>query len=81
VSLHYGRDQTVTWTGRVRIPGAPHTHVIHIANGAYAVIPDRGVPPWAMALIGIGVLILAGIGAVLIRPMLARPRRRQQGGA
>jgi hypothetical protein len=81
VSLYYGNHQTVTWTGRVRIPGAPATRVIHTANGAYTAIPDGGVPPWAMALIGIGVLILAGIGAVLIRPMLARPRRRQQGRA
>jgi hypothetical protein len=81
ISLYYGNHQTVSWTGRVRIPGAPATRVIHTANGAYTVIPDGGVPPWAMALIGIGVLILAGIGAVLIRPMLARPRRRQQSRA
>lgn len=81
VSLYYGNHQTVSWTGRVEIPGAPATRIIHTANGAYTVIPDGGVPPWAMALIGIGVLILAGIGAVLIRPMLARPRRRQQSRA
>jgi hypothetical protein len=72
VSLNYGNHQTVTWTGQVTMPGASNTHVIHTANGAYAVIPNGGVPPWAIALIGIGVLILAGIGGVLIRPVLAR---------
>lgn len=77
VSLSYGNHQTLSWTGQVTIPGAPATHVIHTANGAYAVIPNGGVPPWAIALIGIGVLILAGIGGVLVRPMLARrPGRR-----
>jgi hypothetical protein len=82
VSLNYGNNQTVSWTGRVKIPGAPATHTIQTANGAYTVIPDGGVPPWAMALIGIGVLILAGIGGVLVRPMLSRrPRRRQQSRA
>jgi hypothetical protein len=82
VSLSYGNDQTLSWTGQVTIPGAPATHVIHTANGAYAVIPNGGVPPWAIALIGIGVLILAGIGGVLVRPMLARrPGRRTRAGA
>jgi hypothetical protein len=72
VLLSYGNHQTLSWTGQVTIPGAPATHVIHTANGAYAVIPNGGVPPWAIALIGIGVLILAGIGGVLVRPVLAR---------
>jgi hypothetical protein len=72
VSLNYGNHQTLSWTGQVTIPGAPATHLIHTANGAYAVIPNGGVPPWAIALIGIGVLILAGIGGVLVRPVLAR---------
>jgi hypothetical protein len=77
VLLHYGNHQTVSWTGRVTIPGAPDTHVIHTANGAYAVVPNGGVPPWAIALIAIGVLILAGIGGVLVRPVLARRSSRR----
>jgi hypothetical protein len=81
VLLSYGNHQTLTWTGRVTIPGAPATHVIHTANGAYAVIPNGGVPPWAIALIGIGVLILAGIGGVLVRPVLARRPRRRAGAS
>jgi hypothetical protein len=81
VSLSYGNDQTLTWTGQVTIPGAPATHVIHTANGAYAVIPNGGVPPWAIALIGIGVLILAGIGGVLVRPVLARRPGRRAGAS
>ena len=81
ISLHYGNHQTVSWTGRVRIPGAPATRVIHTANGAYTVIPDGGVPPWGMALIGIGGLILAGIGGLLVRPLLARRPRRRVGAS
>jgi Bacterial protein of unknown function (DUF916) len=77
VSLSYGSHQTVSWAGTVRIPGASDTRVIHTANGAYTVIPKGGVPPWAAALIGIGVLMLAGIGAVLLRPLLTRQRRRR----
>ncbi len=82
VSLYYGNHQTVSWAGMVRIPGAPATRVIHTANGAYTVIPKGGVPPWAMALIGIGVLILAGLGGLLVRPVLARrPPRRTSAAA
>jgi hypothetical protein len=76
VSLYYGSHQTVSWAGLVRIPGASETRVIHTANGAYTVISKGGVPPWAVALIGIGVLMLAGISAVLLRPLLTRQRRR-----
>jgi hypothetical protein len=76
VTLSYGSHQTVSWTGSVRIPGAPDTRTIHTANGAYTVIPNGGVPPWALTLIGIGVLMLAGIAALLLRPTLTRLRRR-----
>ena len=77
ISLYYGSHQTVSWAGTVRIPGASDTRIIHTANGAYTVIPKGGVPPWAVALIGIGVLMLAGISAVLLRPLLTRQRRRR----
>ena len=75
VTLDYGNHQTLSWSGVVQIPGAPNTRIIHTANGAYTVISKGGIPPWAAALIGIGVLMLAGIGAVLLRPLLTRQRR------
>jgi hypothetical protein len=76
ISVDYGSHQTVSWTGTVRIPGASDTRIIHTANGAYTVIPNGGIPPWALTLIGIGVLMLAGMAAVLLRPLLTRLRRR-----
>ncbi|MGD0245797.1 MAG: hypothetical protein ABSB59_36485 [Streptosporangiaceae bacterium] len=71
--LGYGRGLTVRWAGTVTVPGAPSTRTYHTGLGAYTVVPSgSSVPPWAIALMIIGVLALV-VMAVLLR----RSRRRR----
>jgi hypothetical protein len=70
VRLGYGNGLTVTWAGLVTVPASPRNRIVHTGPGAYSVVPSAGIPPWAIALFIIGVLIL---GAVTV--LLARPRR------
>jgi hypothetical protein len=67
VLLGYGHGLTVRWAGAVTIPAPPSTRIYHTGNGAYTIVPSgSSVPPWAIALIIIGVLALA-VMAVLLR--------------
>ena len=70
--LRYGHHQTVRWAGQVTVPAAPGSRIAHTGNGAYSVIPKGGVPVWAVVLIGVGVLALAGVGVLLFRLRGAR---------
>jgi hypothetical protein len=74
VRLRYGRGQVVTWTGQVTIPAVPRARIVHTGPGAYAVVPAGGIPAWAIALIVIGGLLLAGV-AVLLVLLVLRLRR------
>jgi hypothetical protein len=74
IHIGYGEGHVVSWFGRVTIPGAPAGRVVRTGNGAYALVSQNGIPGWAMALIIIGLLILAGISFLLYRQR--RPRWR-----
>lgn len=67
VSIHYGNGQTVSWAGPVTVPAPPSTRIIHTGPGTYTSVPQGGIPVWAIVLICIGVLILAGIGVLIVR--------------
>jgi hypothetical protein len=73
VVLGYGQGLTVRWTGTVTVPVPPATRIYHTGAGAYTVVPSgSSVPPWAIALMIIGVLALA-VMAVLLRRLRRRP--------
>jgi hypothetical protein len=74
IRIRYGQGHVVSWFGPVTIPGAPAGRVVRTGNGAYALISQSGIPPWGVALIIIGLLILAGISLLLYRQR--RPRWR-----
>lgn len=57
IRLSYAGGST-RWKGVLTVPGGQHTTTVHVGNGAYAHVPDRGIPAWAIALIVIGALIL-----------------------
>jgi len=74
VLLGYGHGLTVRWAGTVTVPVPPRTRIYHTGAGAYTVVPAGSVPPWAIALIIVGVLALA-VMAVLLRRLRRRPGR------
>ncbi|HTU73238.1 MAG TPA: DUF916 domain-containing protein [Trebonia sp.] len=74
IRISYGSGHVVSWHGPVAIPGAPAGRVVHVGNGAYALISQNGIPPWGVVLIIMGLLILAGISFLLYRQR--RPRWR-----
>jgi hypothetical protein len=75
----------VIWSGLVNLPPRKITRIYHTANGVYVSLPANTIPPWAVALMVLGGLLVAGLVLVLIRSrrQLARPagargtRRRQ----
>jgi hypothetical protein len=69
VWLGYGNGLIARWAGLVTVPAPPRTRIIHTGPGAYSVVPDAGIPVWAIALLVIGVLLLllAAMAAVLLR--------------
>jgi hypothetical protein len=73
VWLRYGNGLIARWAGPVTVPAEPRARIIHTGRGAYSSIPYNGIPAWAIALLVIGVLLLAAIVAVLLRL-----RRRSQ---
>ena len=73
VLLGYGHGLTVRWAGTVTVPALPATRIYHTGAGAYTVVPaGSSVPPWAIALMIIGVLALA-VMAVLLRRLRRGP--------
>jgi hypothetical protein len=67
VRLLYGNGQQVRWAGQVTIPAPPHARIVHTAKGVYSVIPQATFPPWAMALLMLGGLLLAAVAVLLFR--------------
>ena len=67
VRIHYGQGQTVRWSGTVALPKTTIARVVHTGPGAYAVIPKSGIPGWAIALIVVGGVAIAGVAVLLIR--------------
>ena len=74
VRLGYGNGLIVRWAGLVSVPAPPPERIVHTGPGAYSVVPDAGIPAWAVALLVVGVLVLAAMAAVL----LLRLRRRRR---
>lgn len=73
VRIGYGDGLIVSWAGLVTVPAPPHTRIVHTGPGAYSVVPEGGIPPWAVALLVVGVLVLAAVAVLLLRM-----RRRSQ---
>jgi hypothetical protein len=67
VRLGYGNGLIATWTGLVTVPAPPRARIVHTGPGDYSVVPYAGTPVWAVALLVIGVLVLAALAAVLLR--------------
>jgi hypothetical protein len=72
VSLGYGNGLIARWAGPVTVPAPPRARIVHTGPGAYSVIPHRGTPIWAVALLAVGVLLLVGMA------LLLRSRRRSR---
>lgn len=67
VRLTYGRGQVASWNGPVTIPGGVRAHEVSVGPGDYAVLPDGGIPAWAIALMVLGALLLAGMTVLMLR--------------
>jgi hypothetical protein len=67
VWLGYGNGLIARWAGWVTVPAAPHVRIVHTGPGAYSVVPVNGIPAWAIALMVIGVLVLAALTVLLLR--------------
>jgi len=68
VRIHYGQGQTARWSGMVTLPRAAAARIVHTGPGAYSVIPrNTGIPGWAIALIAVGGVAIAGVAVLLIR--------------
>jgi hypothetical protein len=79
VLLGYGHGLTVRWAGTVTVPVPPATRIYHTGAGAYSVVPaGSSVPPWAIALMIIGVLALA-VMVVLLRRLRRGPGHHTAG--
>jgi hypothetical protein len=66
VQLAYGNGLIARWAGSVTVPVPPPARIIHTGPGAYSVVPENGIPGWAIALIVIGVLVLAALAVLLL---------------
>jgi len=67
VWLGYGNGLIARWAGQVTVPAPPRVHIVHTGPGAYAIVPDAGIPTWAIALLAVGALLLAAMAVVLLR--------------
>jgi hypothetical protein len=75
VRIEYGTGLTARWAGRVALPGAPATRIVHTGPGSYAVVPVGGIPGWAIALFIAAGLVLAAV--LLLVVLLLRTRRHR----
>jgi hypothetical protein len=67
VRLLDGAGPPVVWSGVVSLPAQTPARIFHPANGVYISLPESTVPPWAVALIVIGALILASLLVLLVQ--------------
>jgi hypothetical protein len=74
ILLRYGKSQVLRWSGPVAIPGRPAGRPVRTGNGAYSLLSQNGIPAWGVALIIIGLLLLAAVSVLLYRQR--RPRWR-----
>ena len=66
VRFSYGNGQIASWAGPVTVPAPPRARIVHTGPGAYSVVPEGGIPAWAIALLVIGVLVLAVLAGLLL---------------
>jgi len=66
VRMH-GAGLTMSWHGIVKLAGRKATRTYHVAKGVYVSLPENTVPPWAIALMVIGGLILASLAVLMLR--------------
>ena len=75
VSLGYGHGLTARWAGSVTVPAPPRARIVHTGPGAYSVVPPAsGIPAWAIALMVVGVVLLAAMAVAVV--LLLRRRSR-----
>jgi hypothetical protein len=74
VRLREGTGPAALWSGTVTLPSRTQKKIIHTGNGAYTTLPDNTVPPWAIALMVLGALILT---ALLVLLVLQRKHRQR----
>jgi len=72
IRLRGNTGSLATWSGVVNVPPLVATRTYHPAKSVYVSLPENTVPPWAVALMVIGTLILASLLALL----LLQSRRR-----
>lgn len=78
VSLRDNAGHTVTWSGTVRLGTPTLTRTYRTAKGVYVSLPQSTMPPWAIALMIIGALIVALLLVTLLRSRRAgRPAIRR----
>jgi hypothetical protein len=70
VRLRTAAGGLITWSGTVRLPSEVLTRTYHPAKGVYVSLPQGTIPPWAVALLVVGALIL-----ITLLTLLARRRR------
>lgn len=83
IQLHGSTGLRAAWSGVVNVRPMVATRTYHSAKSVYVSLPENTVPPWAVALMVIGALILASLLALLLQnrkrtarpPGLARKRR------
>ncbi len=86
VRLHDGSQLSAAWSGVVNVPSQTPTRTFHPARSVYVSLPENTVPPWAVALIVIGTLLLVSVIVLLAqhrghgirRDTAPRPRRRSR---
>lgn len=76
VRLREGAGPVAFWSGTVTLPSRSQKKVIHTGNGVYTTLPDNAVPPWAIALMVIGALILMALMVLLVLQRRQRQRTR-----
>ena len=67
VRINYADHLSATWSGMVTMPAASTSRVVHTGLGDYSTVPAGGIPPWATALIVIGVLLVAAAVVLIVR--------------
>lgn len=73
VRLNDGTGSTVVRSGNVTLAASVPVKLLHTGNGAYSAVPaSNGIPPWAIALMVLGALIVAGLTVIVVRRLASR---------
>jgi hypothetical protein len=75
VRLRAASGGLITWSGVVNFPKQVQTRTYHPAKGVYVSLPQSTIPPWAIALMVLGGMILLTLLALLVHYRRPAPRR------